>query len=210
MPSNPFSTRFVRPGAIPFRFPGGISAEAESSRIATAICGSPASLIAGPHGSGKTTLLHGLRSHLACQTRQLASILLHSPSTAGIRARMLNHQRNFRRVLDCQRTLPPDGLLIIDGIEQLSGRSRRSLLRRASAGGYRILATSHQPLAGFTTVYHTRVRAEIIQSITSLLTSRTTEGLKKVVASELSRRELSKVTNVRDLLFELYDLVAQQ
>ena len=59
--SNPFSTRFVRPGAIPFCFPQGEGAGTLVTRLERQGWWGQ---IVGPHGSGKSTLLAQLRPHL--------------------------------------------------------------------------------------------------------------------------------------------------
>ncbi len=51
---NPFATRHVRPGAIPYRFAPGSAAEGVVERLAAADWQGQ---IIGPHGSGKSTLL---------------------------------------------------------------------------------------------------------------------------------------------------------
>src|SRR5262245_4595947 len=54
---NPFSTRHIRPGALPYLFPPGESAAGLVDRLqAAGWCGQ----IIGPHGSGKSTLLAAL------------------------------------------------------------------------------------------------------------------------------------------------------
>jgi energy-coupling factor transporter ATP-binding protein EcfA2 len=198
----------MRPGAIAFRFPDGIQREQELNRIASEISQSRASLIIGPHGSGKTTLLHSLQPVLEREQIPFESILLHSPSAPGVRRRTSNQRRNASHVHQVQLGLRSESLLIIDGIEQLSGRSRRCIIKRATTRGHRILATSHTSFAGFTTVYESCVAPQIIESITSLLTENASPGVKKTVSYELGRRQLSTVTNVRNLLFDLYDVVA--
>ena len=52
--SNPFSTRYIRPGAIVYQFAEGDSAAAMIDRLTA--CGGRAQII-GPHGSGKSTLV---------------------------------------------------------------------------------------------------------------------------------------------------------
>ncbi len=55
--SNPFSTRFVRPGALAYRFPPGESAATLVERLAAS---GWRGQIVGPHGSGKSTLVAAL------------------------------------------------------------------------------------------------------------------------------------------------------
>src|SRR5262245_29398629 len=59
--SNPFSTRFIRPGAIPFVFPAGVS---QPSLLNDFERFGRWCQIIGNHGSGKSTLLHSLRPEL--------------------------------------------------------------------------------------------------------------------------------------------------
>ena len=70
MPSNPFATRFVRPGAMRYHFALGES-ETEAHRryreLVRDLVAKGAGLIVGPHGSGKSTLLRSLDSALAAQ-----------------------------------------------------------------------------------------------------------------------------------------------
>jgi hypothetical protein len=60
--SNPFSTRFIRPGATTYRFPSGVSAATLAEEFLAQHEGRAA--IVGPHGSGKTSLLYALAPYL--------------------------------------------------------------------------------------------------------------------------------------------------
>src|SRR5579859_6457327 len=71
--SNPFSTRCVRPGAIPFRFPPGESAATMVDRLERQGWWGQ---IVGPHGSGKSTLLAALLPELR-RRRALVTTSLH-------------------------------------------------------------------------------------------------------------------------------------
>ena len=55
--ANPFATRHVRPGAIPFHFPAETSAAQLVARLREL---NWRGAIVGPHGSGKSTLLVAL------------------------------------------------------------------------------------------------------------------------------------------------------
>ena len=54
---NPFSTRYTRPGAIPFRFPPGTSADGLVEQLRRQQW---RGAIVGPHGSGKSSLVAAL------------------------------------------------------------------------------------------------------------------------------------------------------
>jgi ABC-type cobalamin/Fe3+-siderophores transport system ATPase subunit len=206
--SNPFSTRFIRPGAIPFCFADPIDRDQQLQRLSGQVLLRQASLIVGPHGSGKTTLLHALRPRLEQQMTRVESVMLHSSDVPGIRAKWVGQRQNSKSVRQIQKELPPESLLIVDGIEQLSRRGRQSVLTRARSHRHRVLATAHTALDPFTVIYETRIRPETIVSITQRLTEHSHAKIKDLVGNELTHGELSKVSNVRDFLFELYDCVA--
>ena len=121
-PSNPFSTRFVRPGRSPIAFrPATTPTRSSTGWRPIGWRGQ----IVGPHGSGKSTLLAGLLEPL---------------ERAGRRPWLVT-------LVDRQRRLPADWLsqaeaaaatlLVIDGYEQLgwwSRRARRRDLSPAQAG----------------------------------------------------------------------------
>src|SRR5687768_16842271 len=101
--SNPFSTRFTRPGAIPFILPPGQSLESLVERLQQQGWWGQ---IIGPHGSGKSTLLASLVPVLEASGRSVVTVSLHQG----------------------QHRLPPldrssvhgAAVLMIDGYEQLS------------------------------------------------------------------------------------------
>ncbi len=72
--SNPFCSRFVRPGAIGYHFPAGESVESIVERLHA--CQWRGALV-GPHGSGKSTLLHALLPALNRAGWQTRLLTLH-------------------------------------------------------------------------------------------------------------------------------------
>ena len=127
-PANPFATRFIRPGAVPYVFDEGQSTAMLIERLES--LGWWAQIV-GPHGSGKSTLLAQLTPALEQAGRRPAMFALH----------------------DGQRRLPGDWLIevsrtsarliIIDGYEQLSRASRFWLKRRCRREGWGLLVTAH-------------------------------------------------------------------
>jgi type IV secretory pathway ATPase VirB11/archaellum biosynthesis ATPase len=138
---NPFCTRHVRPGAIPFRFPGGLDAKGLADRLeANGWRGQ----IVGPHGSGKSTLLEALMPELR-RRRTVVRVELH----------------------DRERRLPPEvwatgegTLLVIDGYEQLGWWTRRRVRRHCRE----LLVTTHRG-QGLPDLYRTDVTAELVGEI---------------------------------------------
>jgi hypothetical protein len=185
-PSNPFSTRFVRPGSLPFFF-----GDDESDTIETILgrlrANGWSGQIVGPHGSGKTTLLVQLLQAARDARQDVVVFTLH----------------------DGQRRLPPDwqsqgasaSCIAIDGYEQLSAWARWRLGRFCRRRGIGLLVTAHAP-AGLPTLYRTRP---------SLATARRiVQRLLPAGAQPPSDDELSHLLdvfhgNVREVLLALYD-----
>ena len=111
---NPFCTRRVRPGAIPFLFPAGEDAETLVGRLRQNGWWGE---IVGAHGTGKSALLATLIPRIELAGRQPLLVELH------------DGQRRLPLDLDRDSRLRPPTLLVVDGYEQLS-RWRRWLLKR--------------------------------------------------------------------------------
>src|SRR5687767_3485333 len=100
--SNPFATRFTRPGALEFLFAGDESIGGLVSKL-SANCWR--GQIIGPHGSGKSTLL---------------AALLPALETAGRRVIQLDARGPFA----LPAALDSATIVVVDGYEQLSWWSR--------------------------------------------------------------------------------------
>jgi hypothetical protein len=111
---NPFCTRRIRPGAIPFVFPAGEDAEALVRRLQQ---NDWRGEIIGPHGTGKSTLLATLLPAIERAGRRITLVALHD----GQRRLPTDFDRDCR---PCETMV-----LVVDGYEQLS-RWRRWLLKR--------------------------------------------------------------------------------
>lgn len=206
--SNPFSTRFVRPGAIPFHF----GHRDERERIVGDLMRHRMGLIVGPHGSGKTTLLHELRPLLSGSFPdithwQLAAPLSRNSFSRKLVVRWKHGQRACQALRQAQRALPEDGLLIVDGAEQIGRWQWSRLLRSTRRRRQCVLATSHQPRDGMAILYRTAPTTMLVHVLTKELLASAPLHVAGLVHSELNRRDLSKLTNLRDLWFELYDVV---
>ena len=105
------------------------------------------------------------------------------------------------------RALPGRGVLLLDGAEQLSDRGLRRVLSLASQNDQFVLATSHAAPMGLPVLYRTQLSPRAIRDLTRELLSDQDEELICLVESELDRRDLSKQTSLRDLWFDLYDVV---
>ncbi len=187
---NPFSTRWIRPGAIPFFFPPGESVDALIERLKQ---NRWRGAIVGRHGSGKSSLVAALLPRLKeCGMR---------PSLATLH--------------DGQRSLPkgflgraePDSkaLLIIDGFEQLGvwARMRLYFFRWRTRCG--LLVTSHAPTA-LPEVCRTDIDIALARRIVAHLDPLDAG----TIATDLAARLEAHEENMRDVLFELYDRYEQR
>lgn len=183
---NPFSSRFTRPGMLPFVFANDETAAAIVERF---IANKRRGAIVGPHGSGKSTLLATLR-----------------PSLAEIGLRTVEHSLH-----DGQRRLPrnfaslltADAVLVVDGYEQLGWWGRYEVsraVRRCSCG---LLATSHAAVAGLPTLFTTRPDWNVARKLISQLAGNASSAGDAAAAEQLFHAERG---NVRELFFRLYDL----
>jgi hypothetical protein len=183
---NPFATCWTKPGALAFRFPCGESAERLIDRLAA---NSWWGEIVGPHGSGKSTLLETLKPLLAGAGRDLVAIALR------------DHQRRLPRGFVQRILATSHPLVIVDGYEQLSRLSRCWLkwqCRRRSAG---LLVMSHAA-TGLPPLIRLQPDFELVERLVTALTE---ERPSAVTAHDIAASHARYGSNVRELLFALYD-----
>ena len=184
--SNPFATRFTRPGAIEFLFPDGESADSLVHRLgASAWQGE----IVGPHGAGKSTLLATLIEPLTSAGRSIVQATLHQGETS------------LPKTLDDWRAWSAATQIIVDGYEQLTWWSRRQLARRVRDRQAGLLVTSHAP-TGLPTLLVVAPRFEAAQQVVRRLVPDTTI----ITAEDIERSFRACDGNIREMLFQLYDL----
>ncbi len=184
---NPFCTRRVRPGAIPFLFPAGQDGETLVRRLQE---NGWRGEIVGGHGSGKSALLATLTARIELAGQRVVLVELHD----GQRRLPLDLNRDSR--------LQPPTVLLIDGYEQLS-RWRRFLLKRhCRRRGLGLLVTAHASV-GLPEVYRTAPTSELAERIVGQLMA---GRLPPCTASELAEFLARRQGNLRETLFDLYDL----
>ncbi|MBA2115699.1 hypothetical protein [Bremerella alba] len=126
MQRNPFSTRFTRPGEIPFVFPTGHSLD---TLIAAFPHPGAQGAIVGPHGSGKSTLLETLSQHWGLR---------------GFVEQRVRLTASRKRESIPLGNLDAKTLLVIDGFEQLSFWRQRWVRWRCQHNKARLLVTCHR------------------------------------------------------------------
>jgi hypothetical protein len=189
MHSNPFSTRFIRPGAIPFVFP---ESESVQSLIELLAANRWYGQINGPHGSGKSTLLATLIPALTAAGRRAVHIVL--------------HQGEHRLPRIERSTLGADTQLIIDGYEQLSWWARQRLKSMCQRHGAGLLVTTHSDM-GLPLIFQTQPSRQLAQKIVEMILP---AGSARLSADDLHRAFEATGGNLRETLFRLYDVYQQR
>ncbi|MFV2065638.1 MAG: hypothetical protein ACC645_01560 [Pirellulales bacterium] len=183
---NPFSTRYVRPGAMAYRFSPGQSVDRLLALLRSK--GGWGEII-GPHGSGKSTLLE--------------TLVLKWQATGGsvVTYRLHDEERHFPR--QARNARPKSGgelLVVVDGYEQLGMTSRWWLKRRIRRAGTGLLVTAHQR-TGLPHLFDTGTDpSTVVELVENLTTGIPSSVRPSDVIASFARHD----GNVREILFDLY------
>lgn len=198
--SNPFATRFIRPGAIEYLFPPGQSAAALVEKLAQqGWC----SEIVGPHGSGKSSLVAALIPELTRAGRKLVRRVIRldadgSSEPGGVEV----VPPKYAAVMAGSKRWDGQTLLILDGMEQLSWWWRRRVRAECRRRGTGLLVTTHQPL-DLPLLCRTQPSESLAQEVVaSLLDNRQSPVSRTDVAAAFK----ASGGNIREMLFALYDV----
>lgn len=184
--SNPFSTRFVRPGAIRFVFDDGNGPDRMVERLARMAWRAQ---IVGPHGSGKSTLVASLDLPLRESGRSPYVVALHD----GEHRMPPDWHQNARAVAS--------RLIVIDGYEQLRTLSRWNVARRCSRDGWGLVVTAHRDV-GLPTLARVVPSLGVAQEIVDTLMP---DGRGPITPAVVAEAFSSCHGNIREMLFALYD-----
>lgn len=185
--SNPFSARFVRPGAIPYQFLFGGSETELLHRLGES---GWRGQIVGPHGSGKSALVASLIPVLR---------------RAGWEVRLYElHDRQRRLTMDqfLSLTSARECLIIVDGFEQLSWWNRRRLTVACRRGRHGLVVTAHRSM-GFPDLYRTTTSVELARRLAKQCLG---ANAPLIHEEEITDRFHRYEGNLRETLFALYDL----
>lgn len=219
--SNPFASRYVRPGALSFRVgSGNPPIDNIVARLREVRCG----VLVGDHGTGKSTLLRELASQLndtmpGGQWVQLTQTWSASPSLSFadrcqyLLPRLRETIANIRTVAATQRRVVAGGVLVIDGAEQLPAAFRSLIARSSHRREHFVLLTSHHDISSFQTLYRTRLTPtlihELLDELLSIADAESNITLRAELQKHIAGVNLDEVTNVRLLWDQLYE-VAQR
>lgn len=183
--SNPFATCWTRPGALPFYFQAGQSAERLISQLAAQEW---RGAIVGPHGSGKSTLLETLKPAL---------------EAAGLHAHPLTLKERQRHLPTpfWSLSLPQPSIIIIDGYEQLGWFERVKLNRFCRRASHGLLVTTHSPTR-IPTLLRLAPDERLVQRLVADLA---TQVSTPITNSDIAASHACHGSNVREILFDLYD-----
>lgn len=198
-PINPFSTRYYRPGTIPYMFASGTENESPAKLFDRFLEAGRKGQLVGKEGTGKSTLL-----------RELESV-----------ARRLDYEVIHVQLREDSRRMPPgwwrttgpcpaeERILFLDGAEQL-GRLAFLLLRlRCRALGIGLLITTHHPL-GLPALRQHAVDEEQAREITRRVLAACPSAPPLVAPEEITVALKRSAGNMREALFVLYDLYEER
>lgn len=184
---NPFCARRLCPGTIPYLFPAGQNVPTLLERLRQ---NGWWGQIVGAHGSGKSSLLATLIPAIGQAGRQVRLVELH------------DRQRMLPPEVYRGEAISPESVLVVDGYEQLSRWSRlrtRHYCRRRHCG---LIVTAHAPV-GLPDLFRTSPTFQAVQDVVGrLLQGRPIPWSSQELRDRFERHQ----GNVRELLFELYDL----
>jgi hypothetical protein len=188
---NPFSATCVRPGRIPYRFSKGQTAGKLIERLRR---NGWWGQIVGAHGSGKSALAAELIPLIERAGRTTFRIELHD----GQRRLPVN----LRREID----LASKPVVLVDGYEQLSRWARFRLRRFCRQHRIGLLITAHASM-GFPDVARCATGLSQTRELVEQLVGPQPSG---ITSAEIAARFTAREGNIRELLFDLYDVYEER
>lgn len=193
---NPFSTRHVRPGAIPYAF----LHEADQDTLLDQLAANQGwAEIVGPHGSGKSTLVHTLIPALTARGWRVVLFVLQRGQFS------LRSKTECRSAWDGRAQWDAQTQVIVDGFEQLSSWNAWRLRRSCRRTGAGLLVTSHRPV-GLPTLRNTSTSLMLAQQLVDFLGQ---HGPTPISPADVEASFARQQGNLREVFFELYDLHEQ-
>ena len=198
MVTNPFSTRFTRPGAISFT-----SDRVDPHRLVGVLSDYRASRsgifqIVGPHGCGKTTLTVAIAARLAEQGRAARWLT--------VRGRSKTDPVRFDHFLPRIDSQPRSEIMVIDGIESVNAVQRSCILRQMSKRAWRVVLTTHRPAWRVPVLAELQPSRERFHDLCKQLLGDHLVGENKSDWQRMIEAAYDNASgNFREAFFELYD-----
>ena len=185
--SNPFATRFIKPGALPFLFAADASPQTLLHKLAQNKWWGQ---IIGPHGVGKSSLLAALLPSLEALGKKpyVFTIAPDRPHPTWTKDSILGWDEN--------------SLIVVDGYEQLSWWSAMRLKRLVQGRTAGLLITAHQSM-GLPPLAELSPSIEVAKQVVMKLLP---PGDHTITADDVQTVFVKKQGNIRETLFELFDL----
>lgn len=192
---NPFSSRYIKPGAREYLFPAGEAIEELIERLGE----KRMVQIVGPHGSGKSTLVEMIRKSIECNSSKIV-IPSHRDKTDSLKEVEL-------AIKNCSG----DDLIVVDGIEQLKASRRNRIFAQCQKNNLMLLVTTHESV-GIETLIRTETSFLLFkQMVNEMLQgqsdgSNLTDGVRSITDAEIEKVFKEYAPNIREALFALYDI----
>ena len=186
LPTNPFSTRFTRPGTVPPLDPTGrpVAIEPLVDRL---LAGPAAMSITAPHGHGKTSLLVALFQEL--RRRGTPTIL--------VRVRSL---RDAWTATVAAARAAPGTVLGIDGCDRLPRSANRVVAAVARRRRLRLVITTHRE-GGLPVL----LRCETSPALLAALVTRLPDHGGRITTGDIDDAFRRHSGDVREAFYDLYD-----
>lgn len=209
--SNPFASRFTRPGAIDYRDPA-TGRPIDPAELISRLKSMRMGAIVGDHGTGKSTLLQTLSRFESSERFAYGRwIQLGRDPSLKFCGRIRERYDNSIKTLKTQSEVESDHVLIIDGAEQISAIVRSIVRRRALVRGQMCLITTHRTLRGFPTLARTSINPSVVRTLAAELIANIPDPvIRGAMQNTIESRLQHPVTNVRDLWSDLYDTYESQ
>jgi len=185
LPTNPFATRFTRPGMLP---PLGLHGDPiDAARLLAQLPRGRVVAIVGPHGHGKSTLLTALTKAAAAAEPTVTAVRVRSP---------LDSWRPMVAVLASR----PGGFVACDGWERAVPGTAALVRLVAAVRGLRVVVTAHGQ-AGLRVV----ARCETSPGLLAEVVARLPDHGGLITGGDIDEACRRHAGNLREALYDLYD-----
>ena len=186
--TNPFATKRIRAGAIPYRFvEPGDSMNAFRRQLTEA---SWRGQIVGKHGTGKTTLLRALESYWQDWGRDHVTLT----------------KRSCWDVVRMSSSWTPATQVVADGFECYGSLRRFLVVSLSRVRNCGLLVTSHTPNGLLPVVHRTSVSERLAEELVLHLT----KGELPFDAATIRQHYRAQDANLRETFLSLYDEVTSR